>query len=275
MLIIDDDEAYSQGLVNVMVPILKKAGIKVDHQTLNGTDTGATLADGDQVARHLASDAQDETVAMLPWQTATNAQQFGQDAKQAGKTTILFGTDGTNSPSQFNIPGSYVSAFGPDISGSTSALDKSIVTGVAKYGPYGPFGVPTYEAADVVMKAIASVCKSGQTPSRSNVLAAIKTTNIPASDNPLGVPVAFAAERRPRGQHRLPVQDQQRRQVRGDPAQVRHLTSSDEWLRGRRRPRYCAGGAAGHLGTQRTGTRRAGSSSKHSSTGWSPVASTP
>ena len=42
------------------------------------------------------------------------------------------------------------------------------------------------------MKAIASVCKSGQTPSRSNVLAAIKTTNIPAADNPLGIPIAFA-----------------------------------------------------------------------------------
>ena len=192
VLIIDDDEAYSQGLVNVMVPILKKAGIAVDHQTLNGTDTGATLAAAIKslVTSHLS--AQDG-VAMLPWQTATNAQMFGQDAKQAGKTVILFGTDGTNSPSQFNIPGSYVSAFGPDISGSTSALDQSIVKGVAKYGPYGPFGVPTYEAADVVMKAIASVCKSGQTPSRSNVLAAIKTTNIPANENPLGVPVAFAA----------------------------------------------------------------------------------
>ncbi|MFZ0377191.1 MAG: branched-chain amino acid ABC transporter substrate-binding protein [Solirubrobacteraceae bacterium] len=192
VLIIDDDEAYSQGLVNVMIPILKKAGIAVDHQTLNGTDTGATLAAAIKslVTSHLS--AQD-SVAMLPWQTATNAQMFGQDAKQAGKTVILFGTDGTNSPSQFNIPGSYVSAFGPDISGSTSALDQSIVKGVAKYGPYGPFGVPTYEAADVVMKAIASVCKSGQTPSRSNVLAAIKTTNIPANENPLGVPVAFAA----------------------------------------------------------------------------------
>ena len=192
VLIIDDDEAYSQGLVNVMIPILKKAGIAVDHQTLNGTDTGATLAAAIKslVTSHLS--AQDG-VAMLPWQTATDAQLFGQDAKQAGKTVILFGTDGTNSPSQFNIPGSYVSAFGPDISGSTSALNQSIVKGVAKYGPYGPFGVPTYEAADVVMKAIASVCKSGQTPSRSNVLAAIKTTNIPASENPLGVPVAFAA----------------------------------------------------------------------------------
>ena len=192
VLIIDDDEAYSQGLVNVMVPILKKAGITVDHQTLNGTDTGATLADAIKslvTSQLTAADG----VTFLPWQTATNAQMFGQDAKQAGKTTILFGTDGTNSPSQFKIPGSYVSTFGPDIAGSTSALDKSIVAGVAKYGPYGPFGVPTYEAADVVMKAIASVCKSGGTPSRSNVLAAIKTTNIPAADTPLGVPVAFAS----------------------------------------------------------------------------------
>jgi branched-chain amino acid transport system substrate-binding protein len=190
VLIIDDDEAYSQGLVNVIIPVLKKAGISVDHQTINGTDTGATLAAAlkSLVTSHLtAADA----VTMLPWQTATNAQEFGQDAKQAGKTTILFGTDGTNSPSQFNIPGSYVSAFGPDIAGNPSALDKSIVTGVAKYGPYGPFGVPTYEAADVIMKAIASVCKAGQTPSRSNVLAAIKTTNIPANANPLGIPVAF------------------------------------------------------------------------------------
>jgi branched-chain amino acid transport system substrate-binding protein len=192
VLIIDDDEAYSQGLVNVMIPVLKKAGITVDHQTLNGTDTGATLAAAIKslVTSHLS--AQDG-VAMLPWQTASQAQMFGQDAKQAGKTVILFGTDGTNSPSQFNIPGTYVSTFGPDIAGNPSPLDKAIVAGVAKYGPYGPFGVPTYAAADVVMKAIASVCKSGQTPSRSNVLAAIKTTNIPAADTPLGIPVAFAS----------------------------------------------------------------------------------
>jgi len=43
----------------------------------------------------------------------------------------------------------------------------------------------------VIMKAISSVCKSGGTPSRSKVLAALKTTNIPATANPLGIPVAF------------------------------------------------------------------------------------
>ena len=42
-----------------------------------------------------------------------------------------------------------MSNFGPDISTSKSALDKSIVKGVAKYGPYGAFGVPTWQATTV------------------------------------------------------------------------------------------------------------------------------
>ena len=54
-------------------------------------------------------------MTVLPWQTAANAQQFGLDAKQQDKKTTLFGTDGTDSPSQFKIPGTYVSNFGPDI----------------------------------------------------------------------------------------------------------------------------------------------------------------
>jgi branched-chain amino acid transport system substrate-binding protein len=190
VLIIDDAEAYSQGLVQAITPILQKAGIKVNHQTYNGTDTGATLANA--LASLVTSQLNPaETVTVVPWQTAANAQTFGLDAKQQHKVTTLFGTDGTDSPSQFKIPGSYVSNFAPDISTSSSALDKSLVSGVAKYGPYGPFGVPTYAATDVVMKAIASVCKAGQTPSRSNVLAAIKKTNIPASANPTGVTIAF------------------------------------------------------------------------------------
>ncbi|MEO8967862.1 MAG: branched-chain amino acid ABC transporter substrate-binding protein [Solirubrobacteraceae bacterium] len=190
VLLIDDAEAYSQGLANAMTPILQKAGIKVNRQTYNGTDTGATLANA--LSSLVTSQLNpSETVTVLPWQTAANAQQFGLDVQQQRKKTILFGTDGTNSPSQFKIPGTYVSNFGPDISSSSSALDKSLVSGVAKYGPYGAFGVPTYAAADVLMKAISSVCKAGQTPSRSNVLAAVKKTNIPASANPLGVPVSF------------------------------------------------------------------------------------
>ncbi|MEA2197975.1 MAG: branched-chain amino acid transport system substrate-binding protein [Solirubrobacteraceae bacterium] len=190
VLLIDDAESYSQGLANVMTPILKKAGITVNRQSYNGTDTGATLnnALSSLVTSQLNAS---ETVTILPWQTASNAQTFGLDAQQQHKKTILFGTDGTNIPSQFHISGSYVSAFGPDISLTKTPLDNSLVAGVAKYGPYGSFGVPTYQAADVVMKAIASVCQAGQTPSRSNVLAAIKTTNIPTAETPLAAVVKF------------------------------------------------------------------------------------
>ncbi len=192
VLIIDDDEAYSQGITKVMIPILQKAGIKVNHQTINGTDTGATLSNAlsSLVTSQLTSN---EQVAVLPWQAAANAQQFGLDAQQQHKKVILFGTDGTNSPSQFHIPGTYISTFGPDIASSSNPKDQALVKGVAKYGPYGAFGVPTYAATDVVMHAISSVCQSGQTPSRANVLAAIKKTNIPASANILGVPIAFTA----------------------------------------------------------------------------------
>jgi hypothetical protein len=49
-------------------------------------------------------------------------------------------------------------------------------------------------AADVEMRAIASVCKAGKKPSRSNVLAAIRKTNIPAKQNPLGQLVKFKGD---------------------------------------------------------------------------------
>lgn len=192
VLIVDDDEAYSQGITKVMIPILQKAGIKVNHQTINGTDTGATLSNALRalVTSQLTSG---EQVAVLPWQNASNAQQFGLDAQQQGKKVILFGTDGTNSPSQFHIPGTYISTFGPDITESKDPATKALAKQVTKYGPYGAFGVPTYAATDVIMRAIASVCKARQTPSRSNVLAAVRKTDIAASDNILGVPIKFTS----------------------------------------------------------------------------------
>ncbi|MGH2843441.1 MAG: branched-chain amino acid ABC transporter substrate-binding protein [Solirubrobacteraceae bacterium] len=191
VLIIDDDEAYSQGLVAAMIPVLKHAGIKVNHQTVNGANTGATMSSA-LASLVTAQLTPAETVTILPWQSAPNAQQFGFDAQQQHKQTIIFGTDGINSPTQFKIPGSYVSNFGPDISLSHSAMDRAILAGVKKYGPYGSAGVPSYAAAQVVMQAIANVCKRGATPTRSNVLTALRHVNIPPSKNPLGVRLAFA-----------------------------------------------------------------------------------
>jgi hypothetical protein len=83
-----------------------------------------------------------------------------------------------------------VSSFGPDINGI--AADASIAAAAkAKYGSFGTFGPPVFAATHVLDEAIASVCKAGHTPSRANVLAAVKATNEPSSI--LGQPIKFTS----------------------------------------------------------------------------------
>ena len=130
------------------------------------------------------------SVVVLPWQVASNAQQFGRDLAQEHKKAVIFGTDGLFSPGTFTINGSYVSSFGPDIHGI--AADAPIVAAaVAKNITYGTFGPPVFAATHVLDDAIAKVCQSGQTPTRANVMAAVKTTNEPTSI--LGQSISFTS----------------------------------------------------------------------------------
>src|SRR5690348_13970709 len=180
LMIVDDQEAYSTGLVSAMMPIFQAAGIKVDHESVSQkvTDFSSLVAKVTPAT----------TVVVLPWQVASNAQQFGRNLAQQKKKAVIFGTDGLFSPGTFSINGSYVSSFGPDIT-AIPADAKIVAAAKAKYGSFGTFGPPTYAATHVIDQAIASVCKSGQTPSRANVLAAIKNTNEPATI--LGQPIKF------------------------------------------------------------------------------------
>ncbi len=180
LMIVDDQEAYSTGLVSAMLPIFQAAGIKVDHESVSQKVTDFSSL--------VAKITPAETVVVLPWQIAANAQQFGRDMAQEHKTAVIFGTDGLFSPGTFTITGSYVSSFGPDI--TAIPADAAIAQAAqAKYGSFGTFGPPVFAATHVIDEAIASVCKAGQTPSRANVLAAIKTTNEPTSI--LGQPISF------------------------------------------------------------------------------------
>ena len=178
LMIVDDQESYSTGLVAEMLPVFKAAGIKVDHESVSQKTTDFSSL----VAKVTPS----TSVVVLPWQVAANAQQFGRNLAAQHKKAVIFGTDGLFSPGTFSINGSYVSAFGPDI--TAIPADKAIADEAkAKYGNFGTFGPPVFAATHVVDEAIASVCKSGQTPSRANVLAAIKNTDEPTSilDHPI------------------------------------------------------------------------------------------
>jgi branched-chain amino acid transport system substrate-binding protein len=180
LMIVDDQEAYSTGLVSAMVPIFKAAGIKVDHESVSQKTTDFSSL--------VAKVTPATTVVVLPWQIAANAQQFGRNLAQQHKNAVIFGTDGLFSPGTFTINGSYVSSFGPDI--TAIPADKAIAAlAKTKYGSFGTFGPPVFAATHVIDNAIAAVCKSGQTPSRANVLAAIKNTNEPATI--LGQPIKF------------------------------------------------------------------------------------
>jgi branched-chain amino acid transport system substrate-binding protein len=180
LMIVDDQESYSTGLVAAMTPVFKAAGIKVDHESVSQKTTDFSSI----IPKVTAS----TSVVVLPWQVAANAQQFGRDLTQQHKKAVIFGTDGLFSPGSFTINGSYVSSFGPDITGIPA--DSSIAAQAkSKYGAFGTFGPPVFAATHVIDEAIASVCKSGQTPSRSNVLAAIKKTD--ESVSILGQPIKF------------------------------------------------------------------------------------
>ena len=180
IMIVDDQEAYSTGLVSAMTPVFQAAGIKVDHESVSQKVTDFSSL--------VAKVTPETSVVVLPWQVAANAQQFGRNLAQQHKNAVIFGTDGLFSPGTFTINGSYVSSFGPDI---TAMPADAVIARAAlqKYGNFGTFGPPVYAATHVIDEAIASVCKSRQTPSRSNVLAAIKATNEPASI--LGQPISF------------------------------------------------------------------------------------
>jgi len=180
LMIVDDQEAYSTGLVSAMTPVFTAAGIKVDHESVSQkvTDFSALIAKVTPAT----------SVVVLPWQVAANAEQLGRNLAQQHKTAVIFGTDGLYDTKAFTISGSYVSSFGPDINGIPA--DASIAaTAQSKYGSFGTFGPPVFAATHVVDEAISSVCQAGQTPSRANVLAAIKNTN--ESTTILGQPISF------------------------------------------------------------------------------------
>src|SRR5579863_10542947 len=179
LMIVDDQEAYSTGLVSAMVPVFLKAGIKVDHESVSQKVTDFSSL----VAKVTSQD----TVVVLPWQVAANGEQFGKNLAEQHKNATIVGTDGMFSPSAFTIPGSYVSSFGPDI--TAIPADASIVSQAKVAFPkFGTFGPPVYAATHVLDEAIATACKSGSA-SRSSVLSAVKATNEPSSI--LGQPITF------------------------------------------------------------------------------------
>src|SRR4051812_11900305 len=98
-------------------------------------------------------------VVYLPFQLSSQAQLFAQQLKAQGKTAIVFGSDGTFDSSKFNVSGSYISFFAPDV--TTVTANAAITKAFNKAYPGGtsPFGAPNYVAMQIYANAITKACK--------------------------------------------------------------------------------------------------------------------
>ena len=172
VVIIDDQEIYSTGLAGAAETTLKAKGV-----TVIRLSAPQSLTDFSSIITKIPNDAD---FVFLPIQQPPRAQTLGQQMAEQGKKAKLFGSDGTNAPSQFKVPGSFVSNFAPDITGI--AADKAIVAGWKKANPgkdVGSFGPPTYGAVQVALTAIKKACDAKHgTITRADVYSRVNGVHI-------------------------------------------------------------------------------------------------
>jgi branched-chain amino acid transport system substrate-binding protein len=172
VVLLDFQEPYSVGLSDAVEGTLKKNGVSTTRLSAPNTTT--------DYSAYVSRVPNDADIVFFPTQKPGDAQTFAQQLIEQGKKAKVFGGDGSNDPSQFKQPGSYVSNFAPLITGIKS--DAAIVAAWKKQNPgkaVGSFGPPTYGAAQIAMNAIALACKAGHgTATRQAVLRSVKKVRI-------------------------------------------------------------------------------------------------
>jgi len=172
VMIVDDAEAYSTALSDIMQQQLRAKNVKVDRQS-----QPQSQKDFSSLAQRAV--AEKAKVVVMPFQVAANAQLFSQQLRAAGYSGKILGTDGTFDSSSFTFVGAYVSFFAPDVR-SLPAVKAIVATFKRKFGDTTPFGAPSWVAAQVLAVAISNACADGKV-TRGEVRKQIANTNFPKS----------------------------------------------------------------------------------------------
>ncbi len=193
VLIVDDGEAYGIGLSNDAQKLFTKAGLKVTRDSVNESTT-PNASFGAQIAVE-ATKAQTGGYKLVyaPTQVAGDSQTFDQDLHTASYTGGFMATDGSVDPTNFNVPGAYLSFFGPSITKITKSYRTAFK---AKYGASAandPFGAPSFVAAQMLGVAISEACSAGLPTKLSKARAAVvaKLKHVKQSTTILGYSMAF------------------------------------------------------------------------------------
>jgi branched-chain amino acid transport system substrate-binding protein len=182
VMIVDDQESYSTGLADIVGTSLTGKGVKVDRESISQKSTDFSSL----VAKVTSS----TKVVYLPFQLASQAQLFAQQMQAQGKKAIAFGSDGTFDSSKFNVNGSYISFFAPDV--TTIPANAAVVNSFHKQfpGATSPFGAPNYVLAQMYANAVTKACKDGKT-TRAELRLNFAKVSLPKTI--LGTPVRFTS----------------------------------------------------------------------------------
>ena len=174
VVIFDFQEPYSLGLASAADRVLKAKGVTTIRLSAPNTTT--------DYSSYVSRIPSDTDVVFFPTQQPPAAQNMARQLQEQGKKAVVFGGDGSNAPDQFNVAGSYVSNFAPDITGIKS--DAAIIAAWKKDNPgktVGSFGPPTYGAVQVGLRALQIACAAGHgsLANRRAIVQNVKKVRIP------------------------------------------------------------------------------------------------
>ena len=170
VMVVDDQEAYSTGLADIVQKALRAKGVEVDRESISQKST-----DFSSLVAKVSSSTK---VVFTPFQLASQAQLLAQQLQAQGKRAIVFGSDGTFDSSKFSVAGSYISFFAPDV--TTVKKDAALVRAFHKAypGATSPFGAPNYLAAQAYATAANQLCARGKKITRASVRAQLAKTKL-------------------------------------------------------------------------------------------------
>ena len=182
VLIVRDDEPYSQGLADGLAKRLDE--LKIRNRTIDVKVGQKDYADVALQVDHTVN------VVALPILDAKDAVRLVNQLWKQGKYPKFIGGDAVFMKA-FAVPGAYVTTYSPDSSTQPEAADLVRLYQTI-FGDFEQYGAPSYVAMEIVLEAALEVCREDGEVTRGAMVRQLPRTRLETSI--LGMPIAFTPE---------------------------------------------------------------------------------